>query len=216
MKIVGIIFIFLSFSLKASIFGEENVALYELVATTASQLNELEKLVTNAERYTKRMREYNELMEDHYFRAERIGYLAEELTSEKKIEDLGGLNYAIRELKYSMADLKELMNEYSKIKENEPYTIKKAKVKQVLLKRKKKLAKRQVISSEKAKNTGRSTQLTAQNTALILENQIEANDTRLDQLKEASTTNRLLAEDMENRRLHEIKMKKMYQSERSR
>ena len=48
------------------------------------------------------MQHYNELFQDEYFRAERILYLAESLASKKEINDLGELNSAIRELKYSI------------------------------------------------------------------------------------------------------------------
>src|SRR5690606_3862998 len=106
---VGLVALSLSCPIvQASMFGEETAVLIEIASTTASQLNELEQLVSNAETYTKKMQEYNELMMDHYWRAERILFVAESLAAKKEAKDLGELNWAIRELKYSMAELKSL------------------------------------------------------------------------------------------------------------
>ena len=102
-------------NVHSQIISSDTALLVELVTTTASQLNELEKLVSNAEKYTEKMQHYNELFQDEYFRAERILYLAESLASKKEINDLGELNSAIRELKYSILDMKELLRDYAKI-----------------------------------------------------------------------------------------------------
>lgn len=110
-------------SVKANaIIGEESAMMIQLVTNTANQINELERLVSNTEKYTQRLREYSELTEDHYFRAERVLYLAEELAAKKEVQNLGQLNGAIRELKYNMSDLKELMQKYANIKEDEKRT----------------------------------------------------------------------------------------------
>ena len=63
---IAMLTLVLSSSVYSSMFGEETAVLIEIASTTASQLNELEQLVTNAEKYTKKMQEYNELMMDHY------------------------------------------------------------------------------------------------------------------------------------------------------
>lgn len=193
-----------------ALIGEDTALLVDLVTTTASQLNELEKLVTNAEKYTEKMQHYNELFQDEYFKAERVSYLAEELAAKKNIEGLGDLNFAIRELKYSMEELHELMKEYAKIKHEEDKTKELVKIQKKINERKKERAKVQVASSINAKTTGRSTQLTAQNTALMYENQVEMQDTQLEILKKVSTTNRLLAEQMEKKRLEQIEKEKSY------
>jgi uncharacterized protein YoxC len=193
-----------------SFLGQDTALLVQLISTTASQLNELERLVSNTEKYTKKMREYNELMQDEYFKAERIAYLAEEVAAKKEIENLNDLNGAIRNLKYSMSDLKSLMREYSKIKENEKQTIARSKVKKKLIRHKDKRAKAQVGYALRAQSTGRATQLTAQNTALIYETQLEMQDSQLDILNELSTANRLAAEEREDKRLKELKNKSNY------
>lgn len=68
----------------SQIISSDTALLVELVTTTASQLNELEKLVSNAEKYTAKMQQYNELFQDEYFRAERVLYIAESLAAKKR------------------------------------------------------------------------------------------------------------------------------------
>lgn len=194
----------------ASMFGEETLVLVEILTTTASQLNELEKLVSNAEKYTEKIQKYNELFQDQYYRAERILYTAEAIAAKQEAKDLGELNWAIRDLKYNMSELKGLMQEYSEIKNDEDKTKFYVKAQKKINKKKAQVAKRQVVSASKAKNTGRATQITAQNTALILDQGVEAHNTQLEILEKVSTTNRLLAEDLEEKRLKEIEKQRQY------
>lgn len=209
MKRVLLSLFFISFNTLA-LFGEDTALLINLVTTTASQLNELEKLVTNAEKYTQKMQHYNDLFQDQYFKAERVAYLAEEVASKRKIENLDDLNYAIRELKYSMEELKFLMKEYGAIKDEEYKTKQIVKIQKRLNERKMARAKTQVAHSIKADTTGRSSQLTAQNTALMHETQIEMQNTQLEILEKVSTNNRLMAEQMEEKRLEQIEKEKSY------
>jgi hypothetical protein len=207
-----LIFIFcLLFPISSfAIIGADTAIMIQLVTTTASQLNELEKLVSNAEKYTQKMQQYNELVQDQYFRAERVMYLAEELSTKKDIANLGELNVAIRDLKYNMGDLKELMKNYAEIKSDEKKTSamveKNKKLNEVEMKR----AKVQVSNSIEAKNTGRANQLTAQNTALIYENQLKQSEVQLELLKTQKTANRLKAEELEDKRLDEMERLRFY------
>lgn len=196
--------------MQAQIISSDTALLVELVTTTASQLNELEKLVSNAEKYTAKMQKYNELFQDEYFRAERVLYIAESLAAKKEVANLGDLNWAIRELKYSMSELKELMREYAAIKNDEDKTKSQVKIQKKLNDRKDKIAKGQVNKAIKAKTTGRATQLTAQNTAMIYESNVGMHNTQLEILEKVSTTNRLLAEQMEEKRLEQIEKKESY------
>jgi hypothetical protein len=182
----------------------------QLVTTTASQLNELERLVTNAEKYTQKMQQYNELTQDQYFRAERILYLAEELAAKKDVANLGDLNMAIRDLKYNMVDLQELMKNYAEIKTDEKKTIVYVEKNKKLNEMEKKQAEVQVAHSIDAKNTGRASQLTAQNTALIYENQVKQSEIQLELLKTQKTANRLKAEELEDKRLDEMERLRFY------
>ena len=208
-KIFSFLLIYSSL-MSASNAQTEIPLLVELVTTTASQLNELEKLVSNAEKYTAKMQEYNELVQDEYFRAERVLYLAESLAAKKEIQGLGEFNNAVRDLKYSMEELREMMKEYSVIIGDEKKTKAIVKTQKNFNEQKEKLAEGQVKKSINAKTTGRATQLTAQNTALMLESNVGMHNTQLDILEKVSTTNRLLAEQMEEKRREELEKKKSY------
>lgn len=206
----GLLALALSMPAYSSMFGEETAVLIEIASTTASQLNELEQLVTNAEKYTKKMQEYNELMMDHYWRAERILFVAESLAAKKEAKDLGELNWAIRELKYSMAELKSLMNEYKEIKNDEDRTKFMVKRQKKINQKKSKLSEHQIMSAKNATTTGRATQVTAQNTALIYEQNVEMHNTQLEILEKLSTNNRLQAEQLEDKRFKQIQKEKFY------
>jgi hypothetical protein len=195
---------------NAQIISSDTALLVELVTTTASQLNELEKLVSNAEKYTAKMQQYNELFQDEYFRAERVLFIAESLAAKKEAANLGELNWAIRELKYSMAEMKELMREYAMIKGDEKKTKEQVRIQKKVNARKEKIAKSQVDKSIKAKTTGRATQLTAQNTAMIYEQNVDMHNTQLEILEKLSTNNRLMAEQLEEKRLEQIEKEKAY------
>lgn len=195
---------------QAQIVSSDTALLVELVTTTASQLNELEKLVSNAEKYTAKMQQYNELFQDEYFRAERVLYIAESLAAKKEVANLGDLNWAIRELKYSMAEMKELMREYAIIKSDEKKTKAQVKIQKKVNAHKEKIAKSQVDKSIKAKTTGRATQLTAQNTAMLYEQNVDMHNTQLEILEKLSVNNRLMAEQLEENRLDQIEKEKSY------
>ena len=208
-----IVLLWITFSshfIKASILGEENILLIELVTTTASQLNELERLVNNTAKYTKKLQQYNELFQDEYFKAEQVAYLAEEIASKKEIRNLDGLNSAIRKLKYSMSDLKKMMGEYSLIKSEEKKVFKKVKMEKRLNQLSSKRAKKQVKYSITSSTAGRSAQLTAQNTALMNQKMLDLHNTQLEILKGVSTTNRLIAEQLEDKRLAQIQKERSY------
>lgn len=205
--------LFTSFLISFNTFamiGTDTAMMIQLVTNTANQINELEKLVSNAEKYTQKMREYSELVEDNYFRAERTLYLAEELATKKDIQNLGELNGAIRELKYNMSELRELMQRYANIKQDEKRTTVYVEVNKKLNEQEVKRASIQVANSISAKNTGRASQLTAQNTALLLENQVKMQDVQLEMLKTQKMANRLKAEELEDKRLEEMNRLKFY------
>ena len=193
-----------------AIVGADTAMMIQLVTNTANQINELERLVSNTEKYTQKMREYSELVEDNYFRAERTLYLAEELAAKKDVQNLGELNGAIRELKYNMSELKEMMQRYANIKQDEKRTETYVEVNKKLNEQQVKRAEKQVANSISAKNTGRASQLTAQNTALLLENQVKMQQIQLEMLKTQKMANRLKAEELEDKRLEEINRNKFY------
>jgi hypothetical protein len=151
--------------------------------------------------------------QDEYYKAERIKYLAEEISRKKEIEDLDELNLAIRSLKYSMSELKSLMSSYTKIKAKADKTKHISKIKMALNRKKRARANIQVAHSIRAKNTGRATQLTAQNTALIHETQLSIESNQRELLNHVAETNKLLAERQEDIRLEEIARRKRYNLE---
>lgn len=208
-KLLLLIALTISFNAFA-IIGADTAMMVQLVTNTAQQINELERLISNTEKYTQKMREYSELADDHYFKAERVLYLAQELTAKKDVQNLGELNGAIRELKYNMSDLKELMQRYANIKEDEKRTEVYVEVNKKLNEQKIKRAEKQVSNSISARNVGRANQLTAQNTALLLENQLKMQEVQLEMLKAQKTANRLKAEELEDKRLDEINRLKFY------
>jgi hypothetical protein len=195
---------------NAQLLGGDTALLVELVTTTASQLNELEKLVSNTEKYTAKMQQYNELFQDEYFRAERVLYVAESLAAKKDTKNLNELNWAIRELKYSMTEMKDLMREYAKIKSDESNTKMASSIQLKVNEQKENIAKSQVDKSIRAKTAGRANQLTAQNTAMIYEQNVDMHNTQLEMLNKVATTNRLLAEQMEEKRLEQIERERSY------
>lgn len=204
-------FIFSILCFKGMAFVSTDTAvLMELVTTTASQLNELEKLVSNAERYTERMQKYNELAQDEYFRAERVSYLAESLASKKEIEDLGGLNSAISDLKNSMSDMKSVLDEYKEIQGQEETVKAKSDIKIRQNDKKKNIASKQVSRALQGSTNSGVNRINAQNTAMILEETIEVQNNQLTMIDQNATTNRLLAEDLEIKRKNEISKKLFY------
>ena len=209
-----LVLLLMSFSfikpLHSSMFGEETLVLLEIASTTVSQLNELEKLLSNAEKYTEKIQKYNELAMDHYWRAERILFIAESLAARKDAQNLEQLNWTIRELKYSMSELKSLMKEYKIIKNDEDRAKYQVQIQKQINNKKSELAKHQIQSAKKAKTTGKTSQLTAQNTALIYEQNLEMHNTQLEILEKLSTSNRLKAEELEEKRLEQIQKEKFY------
>ncbi len=208
--VILLIWLGVSLNLKASIFGEETAILLQLVAQTAQEINELEKLVSNTEKYTKKIRQYNELIEDHWLRAERIKFLAEDIASRKDIKNLRGLNYTIRELKLSMSDLRSRLLEYDKIDQDSAIRKSIIKVQDKNARKLEYIAKSQVRRSIGTKTNSGANKVTSENTALIYEEQLRMHKTQRQLLKEMSVTNSLLSREAKERESKEMKKRKMY------
>lgn len=155
----------------------DTALLVNLVTTTASQLNELEKLVTNSEKYTGLMDKYNQIARDEYFRAERISWIAQNYVdlSKRDPKDLEELNSAIRGLKSETATLKMLINEYKKDEAtneilSDDLGQKMAKSNQEL-----NFANSQVMRSGDVRSTNEAQKMIAQNSALSYKAQVESN-----------------------------------------
>lgn len=95
----------------------DTAALYQILSTSISQLNEMEKLVSKSEKYTSKIQDYNELVEDQLDRARRIKEYAEfqVYLLQAKPENLAEVNDLIRELSSSIEDLESLKKEYQMV-----------------------------------------------------------------------------------------------------
>jgi len=74
----------------------------------------------------------------------------------------------------------------------------------------------QVNHSINSRNVGRSNQLTAQNTSLIHETQVQMQGTQQEILNQLATNNRLLSEDLEDKRLRQIELENTYNLKKGR
>ena len=201
----------LNTNLKADLLGTDIAWLIEIASTTASQLNELERLVTNAEKHTKTIEKYNEIIMDKYFRAQRILLVTEDLIGSKdsKIEDLGSLNEAIRRLKYSMISLKDHV--YDIRRENKFISTNEMSFEDVnkSLKRDEKIVNFQLDRSSRKKSLPSATNQIVQNTAITNKQLL---DSKRLQLKNLEVNNKILRHQNidEQRKIQEkIDSKKM-------
>jgi len=155
----------------------DTALLFQVVSNTASQLNELEKLVTDAEKHTELLEKYNQIAKDHYFRAERIYYIAENYVelSKRNPADLEELNSAIRALKSENESLKFLIEDYRASEaQNEIYE-KKTEESSRQNAKELQFANHQVEKTGEISSVTDASKLTAQNTGLIYKSNVENN-----------------------------------------
>ena len=157
-------FILLALSLPVNGFMSEEIALFEIVSNTAAQLNELEELVTNTQKHTKKLSELNEIATDKLYSAERVELWASDMETllDHDEEGLAGLNSRISAIKMKREDITEILKDISRDvlrAENEEIRLKDQRLKQ---KRIISLNKRQSLRS--INNKGDALKLTAQNT----------------------------------------------------
>lgn len=186
--------------------------LFEIVTNTASQLNELEKLVINAEKYTGLMEKYNQIARDQYFRAERIHYIAQNYVdlSKRDPKDLEGLNSAIRALRSETESLKAMISEYrqdearNEVQEN------------VLGERARKnnvelgFANNQVNRSGEVNSTGEAQKMIAQNTSLTYKAQVEENQTSNVIAEKLTEQNKLLNRGLKDEAIQKSEKENYY------
>jgi len=218
-NLLFLIYITFSFALTGLVLGNiqkaqastifvpdsDTALLFNLVTNTASQLNELEKLVSNAEKYTGLMEKYNQIARDQYFRAERIHYIAENYVelSKRDPKDLEGLNSAIRALKSETESLRAMINEYrtdearNEVAENV--------IGEKIRNSNQELgfANNQVIRSGEVHSTNEAQKMMAQNTALSYKAQVEGNQMNGVIAEKLTEQNKLI-----NRELKEEAIKK--------
>lgn len=191
----------------------DTALLFNIVSNTASQLNELEKLVSNAEKYTGLMEKYNQIARDQYFRAERIHYIAENFVqlSKRDPKDLDELNSAIRALKSETESLKAMIHEYradeakNEVAENIiGEKIKKSNQEIVF-------ANNQVIRSGEVSSTNEAQKMMAQNTALAYKAQIEGNQMNGVIAEKLTEQNKLLNRELKDEAIKKDERDQYYQ-----
>ena len=210
MKVISL-FIILSCKSTFALIGEEIPLLVEIVSKTTSQLNELERIVSNGEKLTRTMVKYNEVLEDHYFRAERLKILSEEIIAKREVEDLSDLNTHLRGLKSAMSDTKKILDSYKRLAIEE---IRQEKVSQKVLEithKKKKLLEYQFNKASKSASNASSNRLTSQNTGLLLESNLNQ-EVELSKINhQLAVGNRLLMENILQNNLNEQSRESFYQ-----
>ena len=221
LKLMFLIYIVFSVSLfsvnsKASTLfapDSDTALLFNLVSNTASQLNELEKLVSNAEKYTGLMEKYNQIARDHYFRAERIHYIAQNYVdlSKRDPKDLEGLNSAIRALKSETESLKTMINEYRIDEAKNENAEMKLSEKARGINSELNFANNQVVRSGDIQSTNEAQKMMAQNTALTYKAQVEGNQMNAVIAEKLSEQNKLLNRELKDEALKKDEREKYYQ-----
>lgn len=171
------LFLFPTFLSASTLFAPDSdtAILFQLASTTASQLHELEKLVTDAQKNTKILQEYNELAQDHYFRAERTVALLDEMKGLSDIDEvsLDKLNSKIGSLKDQMASLNATISEYnSRETKNEKLEVA-TYDNENQINKEANLANIQIKRSENSGTLKGAAKLSAQNTALSNKNLVD-------------------------------------------
>ena len=191
----------------------DTALLFNIVSNTASQLNELEKLVSNAEKYTGLMEKYNQIARDQYFRAERIHYIAQNYVelSKRDPKDLEGLNSAIRALKSETESLKAMINEYrsSEAKNEVAENTLGEKIRTSSLELG--FANSQVARSGEVNSTSEAQKMMAQNTALNYKAQVEGNQMSGVIAEKLTEQNKLLNRELKDEAIKKDERDQYYQ-----
>ncbi|MGZ3789417.1 MAG: hypothetical protein ACXVLQ_12890 [Bacteriovorax sp.] len=191
----------------------DTALLFNIVSNTASQLNELEKLVSNAEKYTGLMEKYNQIARDQYFRAERIHYIAQNYVelSKRDPKDLDGLNSAIRALKSETESLRAMINEYRKdeVKNEVSENVLGEKIRNS--NKELGFANNQVIRSGEINSTNEAQKMMAQNTALSYKAQVEGNQMSGVIAEKITEQNKLINRELKDEAIKKDERDRYYQ-----
>lgn len=157
-----------SYSSTIFIPDGDTAALFQLISLTASQLNELERLVSNAEKYTEKIEKYNNLINDKYYQLMLIQDIVNNYMTLQhvKIDDLGDINYILRNAIYDAKRLKELAAKYKVKQMNSSKQERKTVEQDRKLKKELNEAKKHASRSASKNSSVAANQITAQNTAL--------------------------------------------------
>ncbi|GEM_PF-434347 len=201
-------------ALASSIFvpDSDTALLFQLVTTTASQLNELEQLVTSAQKHTEQMEKYNQIAQDHYFRAERIHYIAQSYIelSQRDPNNLGDLNGAIRALKSETESLKFLIDDYRTSEVTNEMAEREIAQKAKITAREVAFANQQLSRTGNIQSTNQAQKLTAQNTGLIYKSQVESNQISQATVSKLSEQNKLLSRQLKDEKKAQLEKEEYY------
>lgn len=201
-------------ALASSVFvpDSDTALLFQLVTTTASQLNELEQLVTSAQKHTEQMEKYNQISQDHYFRAERIHYIAQTYIelSQRDPNNLGDLNDAIRALKSETESLKFLIDDYRTSEATNELAEREIAQKAKKTAREVAFANQQLSRTGNIQSTNQAQKLTAQNTGLIYKSQVESNQISQATVSKLSEQNKLLSRQLKDEKKAQLEKEKYY------
>ena len=191
----------------------DTALLVELVTTTASQLNELELLVSNAQKLTGKVQKYNEIVIDHWYRAQRIAFLVEDLStlSSTKIKNLRELNNSIRELKHNIGELEDLMVEYAILKVESNNIAKAATKDDLKIIKEKILADLQIKRAHKVTTLGNVQKVNAQINAYANKHLVDLKNKSNQQIKLISGQNEMMAKERERAARQELLKQEFYQ-----
>ena len=217
-KITIISTLFFKISFSSSLFAPDSdtALLIELATTTASQLNELERLVSNTQKLTGNMQKYNEIVIDHWYRAQRISFLIEDLStlSSTKIKNLSELNNAIRGLKHNLSDLEDLMVEYGILKVQSQNISKAADKDDLNIIKEKMLAKLQIKRAHEVKTIGNVQKVNAQINAYSSKHLVDLKNKSNQQIKLISRQNEMMAREKEREGKKELLKREFYRLHR--
>lgn len=190
----------------------DSALLFQLVTTTASQLNELEKLVTNAQKHTQQIEKYNQIAQDYYFRAERVHYIAQSYVelSQKNPNNLGDLNGAIRALKSETDSLKSMIDEYRSTEAKNELIESDIDRKAKRMDREVSFANHQLNRTGNIQSTNQAQKLTAQNTGLIYKSQVENNQINHVMVSKLAEQNKLMARKLKEEKKQQLEKEKYY------
>ena len=213
-----IFFLLITKAISSTLFAPDSdtALLVELLTTTAAQLNELELLVSNTQKLTGKIQKYNEIVIDHWYRAQRIAFLVEDLStlSSVKIKNLGEFNNAIRELKYNIQELEDLMVEYSILKIEGKKISQAADKDDLKIIKEKMLADLQITRAHKVKTLGNIQKVNTQINAYSNKHLVDIKNKSNQQVKLLSSQNRLIAKEKEAAIKRELIKEEFYQLQR--
>ena len=202
----------MSFSSSIFLPDSDTALLIELTTTTISQLNELERLVRNSQKLTGNIQKYNEIILDHWYRAQRTAFLIEDIStlSSTKIINLRELNNSIRALKYSISELEDLIVQYGVIRVQNQNIAKAADKDDLKIIKEKMLADLQIERAHKVKNIGNAQKVNVQINAYANKHLTDLKNKSNQQIKLIASQNKIMAEERERSAKKELLKKEFY------